>query len=178
MEEESEHIAKGRYGARNQGKLLSSRRSSRRFSVGGLTTSDSSSSILSSYNNYFNRKPRLIRTNSLSEGCTDSWLVARKSKIFSDSNEFVEQRDFNCDTNENEVLANENRVVDNILTQLLNGIPEKQSDDDDNVSDSSLDNINTQSMEDENNNPIPCSLSHSQGTCLGCFLFLQKLNPG
>ena len=128
--------------------------------------SDSNSSIPSSYN-YFNRKPRLIRTNSLSEGSTDSWLIARKSKIFSDSNEFVERRDSNCDTNENEVLANENRVVDNILTQLLNGIPEKQSDDDDNEDDSegSLDNLNTESLEDENNNPIPCSLSHSQGTC-------------
>ena len=129
--------------------------------------SDSNSSIPSSYN-YFNRKPRLIRTNSLSEGSTDSWLIARKSKIFSDSNEFVERRDSNCDTNENEVLANENRVVDNILTQLLNGIPEKQSDDDDNDDDDSegsLDNLNTESLEDENNNPIPCSLSHSQGTC-------------
>ena len=173
LAKESEKYSKGRYGIRNEGnKLLSSRRSSRRFSVGAILNSDSCNSVLNSVHSHsFNRHSRLSRTNSLSEASCSSILGFAdidNHENQSDKNECnTDQCDFNCDTSENKVLLKGNRVVeDTVGIKVMNNIPECPLDYENNEAIESQNNINekdTGPEDDENNNPIPRNSSSQTG---------------
>ena len=174
LAKESQNYGLGRYGRSNKGnKLLSSRRSSRRFSVGALMNSDSCNSVLNGVHSHsFNRHPRLSRTNSLSEASCSSLLGFTdidNHENGSDKNDCnTDHCDSNCDTSENNVLLKQgNRVVeDSVGIKVMNNIPECPLDCENNDAIESQNNINekdTGPEDDENNNPIPRSSSSPTG---------------
>jgi len=177
---ESENYTVGRYGVRTKGnKLLSSRRSSRRFSLGCLQTSDSNSCMQNSSFNHFNRRLKLTRTNSLSDPTSKIWMREKLNNNVHDcdTNEIIEKRDLTCDTNENKFFEENNRVLDEeLISKLMTKIPEKPPEDAESMIGSSSDSLK---FGDENNNQIPRNISISSGSCKKSFqrpepLILQR----
>ena len=120
------------------------RRSLRRYSLGG------EASLLPL------RPPRqrLLRTNSLSEGCP--WLLGGLVQSESEQ-KIIDHCDSGCDRNKN-LVSNESRVEDeNRQTKLMNDIiPECPIDCENNgENESHLSNNKVTGGDDENNNKVP-----------------------
>ena len=154
LQADAENYALGRYGLRNKGNntslLASSRRGSRRVSVGSLMTSDSTNSFssLSSYR----RQQRLFRTNSLSSDNCPLMTETRLSQVSDNIKRRVDDDcDDVCDTNNEDDRVDEED--DNAET--MNDIPEDELDNENKLS--------SPKKDDENNNTIPCSLPSQTG---------------